>query len=135
MTKALYLILISLGLALVFNFLFFDKLIGISVLIFAVILLGAVYRLGIYRQLPLKKTWWLVVLIVFFALMPSIRANEFLTFLNLCAILGLLMLLAYELIGTPAFLMRLRDYLMLMTLVPLRMLGGAASTTSLIGQV
>src|SRR3989338_1863523 len=135
MTKALYLILISLGLALVFNFLFFDKLIGISVLIFAVILLGAVYRLGIYRQLPLKKTWWLVVLIVFFALMPSIRANEFLTFLNLCAILGLLMLLAYELIDSSVFLMRLCDYLVLAIPVPLRMLASAVSAIAMTGQI
>lgn len=133
--KALYVILISLGLALIFNFLFFDKLFGISVLIFAVILLGIVFLFGVYQQVSLRKTWWLILLIVFFALMPGIRANEFLNFLNLCATLGLLMLLAHELTDTPVFLMKLRDYLILMVLVPLRMLRRALSTISLIGQI
>src|SRR3989344_7998369 len=114
MIKALYIILISLGLALIFNFLFFDKLIGISVLIMAIVLIGAVYLFGLHQKLSLRKTWWLILLIIFFALMPSIRDNEFLTFLNLCAILGLLMLLARELTGTPAFLMKFVDYLITM---------------------
>ena len=135
MLKALNVVLISLGLALIFNFLFFDKLIGISVLIFAVTLLGAVSLFGRYHQLSLQKTWWLVLLITFFALMPSIRANEFLNFLNICAVLGLLMLLAHQLVGTPAFVMKLRDYIILMILVPIRMLSRALSTVSLIGQI
>ncbi len=135
MFKALYLILMSLGLALIFNFLFFDKLPGISVFIFALSLLGAVSLFGIYQQVSVQKTWWLIVLIAFFALMPSIRDNPFLTFLNLCATFGLLMIWAHELTGTPAFLMKLRDYVLLMTLVPLRMLGRALSTVTLIGQI
>lgn len=133
MLKALYIILISLGLAFVFNFLFFDKLIGISAFIFAAVLLGAVFLFG--QKLSLRKAWWLVLPIIFFALMPSIRANEFLIFLNICATLGLLMLLAHQLTGTPAFLMRLRDYIILATLVPLRMFGKAVSTVILVGQV
>src|SRR6185503_10802487 len=92
--KALYVILISLGLALIFNFLFFSRMIGVSVFIFAAIVLGAVYLFGLKNQLSLKKSWWLLLLIVFFSIMPSIRANEFLNFLNICAILGLLMILA-----------------------------------------
>jgi len=135
MLKALYVILISLGLALVFNLLFFGKLIGISVLIFTVILLGAVLLFRRSQQLPFQKTWWLVLLITFFAAMPSIRANEFLNFLNICAVLGLLMLLAHELKGTPTFIMRLRNYAVLMILAPLRMLASALSTVSLLGQV
>ncbi len=133
--KALSIILISLGLALVFNFLFFGKLIGISVLILVVVLLGVVFLLGRYNNLSLRKSWWLIALIIFFALMPGIRANPFLTFLNICATFGLLMLLAHELVGTPAFLMRLRDYLILVVLVPFRMLGRALSTVSLLGQI
>jgi cation transporter-like permease len=133
--KALYVILISLSLALIFNFLFFGKLIGISVFIFAAILLAALVLLGSRNQPHFQKSWWMLLLISFFALMPSIRANEFLNFLNICAILGLLMLLAHELAGTPAFLMRLRDYLALAVLVPLRMLGRALSTVSLIGHI
>lgn len=135
MLKALYIILISLGLALIFNFLFFSKLIGISVLIFAVILLGTVFLFGRYQKLSFRKSWWLSFPILFFALMISIRANEFLSFLNLCAILGLLMLLAYELTGTPAFFMKLRDYIILGVWVPLKMLRRALSTVALMGQI
>jgi len=133
--KALYIILISLGLAFIFNFLFFAKEIGISILIFNTILLGAVFLFGLYQRLSFKKVWWLILSILFFALMPGIRANEFLTFLNICATLGLLMLLAHELAGAPTFLMKLRDYLILILLVPLKMLSRALSAISLVGQI
>ena len=133
--KALYITLISLGLALIFNFLFFHKLLGVSFLIFTIILLGTVFLFGQYQKVSLKKERWLMSFIVFFALMIGIRDNEFLTFLNVVATFGLLMLLAHQLIGTPAFIMRIRDYLILMVLVPLRMLGRAVSTLSLIAQI
>lgn len=134
MQKALYIILISLGLALVFNFLFFGKLIGISVLIFVAFLLAVVFLFGRHQKLPLKKAWWLVLLITFFALMLGIRASEILSFLNVVATLGLLILLAHQLVGTPTVLMRFRDYF-LMILVPFRMLLRALFTVSLIGQI
>jgi hypothetical protein len=54
--KSLYIILLCLGLAVVFNFLFFGKLIGISVFIFAVILLGAVYLSVPDKQAFKKKS-------------------------------------------------------------------------------
>ncbi len=133
--KAINIISISLGLAIIFNFLFFDKLIGLSVLIFALVFLGTVSWLGLREQNGVKKVWWIMVLIVFFALMPSIRANEFLSFLNICAILGLLMLLAQELVGVSAFMMRLYDYFILVVFVPLRMLGQALGTATQIVQI
>ncbi len=133
--KALYIILLSLGLALVFNYLFFSKLIGISVFVFVVILLGTVLGFAHYQKVPLKQTWWLVALIAFFSLMPGIRANEFLTLLNVVATFGLLILLAHQLIGTPVFLMKVRDYFLLAMLVPFRMLGRGLSTVSKLGQI
>ncbi len=133
--KSLYVILISLGLALIFNFLFFSKLIGISVLIFTVILLITVFLFGRTMQLSIWKSWWQIALIVFFSLMPGIRDNEFLTFLNVCATFGLLMLLAYQLVGTPTFLMRLRDYFSVIIFVPFRMLRSAISTVSSVAQI
>ena len=135
MLKAIYLTLLSAGIAVIFNSLFFEKVPGISVAIITVILLGTVHIFGLHQQVSLRKSWWLVALICFFALMPGIRANDFLTFLNICATFGLLMLVASELTGTPAPFMRLRDYLVLMTLIPLRMLGKAASTVTLLGQI
>lgn len=133
--KALYVILLSLGLALVFNYMFFAKEIGISVFVFVVVLLGTVIAFAKYQQASLKQTWWLMALIAFFALMPGIRANEFLTFLNVVATFGLLMLLAHQLVGTPVFLMKVRDYFLLAVLVPFRMLGRGLSTLSKLGQI
>lgn len=135
LSKALSVILISLGLAVTFNFLFFDKLPGISVLIFTVVFLGAICLLGVHQQVRWLPSWWLCLPTVFFAFMLSIRANEFLSFLNVCAILGLLMVVAHELTGTPAWLMKLRDYFILIVLVPLRMLGRAAATVVLLSQI
>lgn len=133
--QALSVIATSLGLAFVFNFMFFDKLIGISVVVITAILIGAVYLLGLRQQVSLRNAWWLVPLILFFAFMPGVRANEFLTFLNMCATFGLLMLFAHELIGTPTFLMRIYDYFILMTRVPFRMFGKAVSTITLLTQI
>jgi hypothetical protein len=133
--KALYIIFISLGLAFVFNYLFFSKLIGISVIVFVAILLGTIIAFSHYQQVSVKKTWWLIALIAFFALMPGIRANAFLTSLNVVATFGLLMLLAHQLVGTPVFLMKLRDYFLLAILVPLRMLIKGLSTLSELGQI
>jgi len=133
--KTSLIILASLGLAFLFNFLFFEKQIGISVLIFNIILLATVFLLESRRRTQFKKTWWLVLAILFFTLMVGIRANELLTFLNVCAAFGLLVLLANELIGIPAPLMKLRDYLIFVFLAPLRMLGRALSIISLIGQI
>ncbi len=133
--KATYILLASLGLSLIFNFLFFGKLIGVSLLIFTVLLLGTVFLFGLREKLAVKKTWWLAALVIFFALMPAIRANPFLTFLNICAVFGLLMVLAHQLVDTPAWVMKLRDYLVLAVLVPFRMLARALSTVSVIGQV
>jgi hypothetical protein len=135
LVKALAVISMSLGLALVFNFLFFGKLIGISLVILVVVLLAAVFLFGLRQQLSLRKSWWLILLIIFFALMLGIRANEFLSFLNVLATFSLLMLLAHQLAGTPPMLMKLRDYFILAILVPLRMLARAFSTISLLGQV
>lgn len=133
--KALYVVLLSLGLALVFNYMFFAKEIGISVFVFVVVLLGTVIAFAKYQQIPLKQTWWLMALIAFFALMPGIRANGFLTFLNVVATFGLLMLLAHQLVGTPVFLMKVRDYMLLAVLVPFRMLSRGLSTVSKLGQI
>lgn len=133
--KALYIILTSLAIGFVFNFLFFGKPIGISVFIFTLVFTGAALLLSRSQKIHIDKVWWLVLLILFFGLMPSIRASLFLNFLNICAALGLLMLLAHQLVGTPAWVMKLRDYLVLIIIVPFRMIARGLSTISSLGQV
>jgi len=133
--KSLYIILASFGLSFIFNFLFFAKEIGISILIFSTILLGTAFLFGQYQHFRLRRVWWLILPILFFALMPSIRANEFLIFLNLCAILGLFVLLAHEMTGTPTFLMGIADYFIMIVFMPFQMLSRALSTIVSIGQI
>lgn len=101
-------------------------------LIFALIFLAAIFLLNKMHtpNISLKKSWWIIALIVFFAVMPSLRANLLINFLNICATLGLLMLFSYQANSTPAFLMRLRDYFVLAVFVPFRMLRSALSTVS-----
>jgi hypothetical protein len=133
--KTAPIILVSLALAFIFNFLFFDKYIGVSIPIFTLLLLGCLFLLG--RKDPrisLSKNWWLIVLIMFFATMPAIRDNQFLTFLNILATLGLLMVLAYQLVEIPVWLMKIHDYFSVVIVVPFRMLGGAMSSLSSLGQ-
>lgn len=133
--KAFSIIFISLGVAFIFNFLFFSKMIGISAFIFVIVLLGVVIVFGYYQKVSLQKTWWLILLVLFFSLMPGVRANEFLIFLNICSALGLLMLFAHQINGMPAFILKAQDYIVLAVLVPFRMFGRALATVFQIGQI
>ncbi|QQS22979.1 DUF4173 domain-containing protein [bacterium] len=139
LSKTLYTLLASLGLAIVFNFLFFYNQVGISVFIFVAVLLGVVFVFGRSQQLvakdALQNSWWLIALIGLFSLMPAVRANGFLAFLNIVTVFGLLMVLAYHLVGVPAFMMKLRDYVVLAMLVPFRMLARMFASISFISQV
>lgn len=133
--KTLHILLLSLGLAVVFNYLFFGKALGISVFVCNAVLLGAVFGFARYQKLDFGKSYRLAAPILFFALMPAVRASEVLTFFNVVATFGLLMLLAYQLTGIPVVLMQLRDYTTLAMLVPFRMLGRALHTVSVLGHI
>jgi hypothetical protein len=135
MKKALSIILMSLSVAVIFNYLFFGKMVGVSVGIFATVLLASVFFLGQTQKLPLKKIWWLALLIIFFSFMVGVNDHEFLTLLNVWTSLGLLVLLAHELVGTPTFLMKFWDYFTFIVLTPFQMLGRAFSTIALVGQI
>ncbi len=127
--------LISLNLALIFNLLFFGEMLGISVVLFTVLLVAAVVLFALREKMALKKHFWMIPCIIFFALMPGVRDSEFLTFLNICATFGLLLLFAHQLSGTPVFLLKLREYISVLILVPLRMVGRSWFTMSKIGQI
>ena len=90
-------LLVALALGLAVDLLFHDQSLGISVPIFVVLLLGALLALG--RAHALRPAWsdlWLAAPVVFIAAMVGVRANAFLTFLNLTAVLALLGLIAYH---------------------------------------
>lgn len=89
------LLLAGLALGVVFDVLFNGPLPGISLLIFAAALLvtlGAALR---WARAPIEPAnLWLPAGLLFFAAMGFVRASEFLIFLNICAGLALIILMA-----------------------------------------
>lgn len=83
----------ALALGWLFDQLFYGQMLGVSVLLFVTLVLAVLYGAG-YRAgvRPIAGNSWLVIPLVFLAAMVFIRANLFLTFLNLS---GTLLLLAY----------------------------------------
>lgn len=96
--------LVAAGLALgwLFDLLFYRKLPGISLVIFSAALLGALgLALRSEGARALRANLWLPAALLFFAAMGFVRANGFLTFLNICAMLMLASLLAIHLTRKP----------------------------------
>ena len=114
--------LVALGLGWVFNHLFYGQTIGVNVLLYAGALVVALLALGRSESVPFLKTnRWLLLPLTFFAVMVFVRANPFLTFLNIGAVLLLLMLLAYGYSADSIHTFGLRDYFK----VPLKVMGNA----------
>ena len=96
--KSISRLLLITGLALgyVVDFLFYGKMPGISVPIFVLLSLGALFWLGrVERVKPAMRNLWIVLPLLFFALMVAVRANNRLTMLNVCVVLILLAHTAY----------------------------------------
>src|SRR5690348_7020718 len=88
--------LAALALGFMANLLFYDKLPGISVLIFTLLVLVALFGLGWWEKVGLVwRNLWIIAPMLFFALMVFVRANALLTFLNIMAVLGLFSLLVF----------------------------------------
>lgn len=86
----------GLALGMAFDVLFYGKMLGVSVPLFVGCVVGALLWLGSEEDVsPRMRNLWLVLPLFFFASMVYFRAEGFLTFLNICAVLGLLFLLAY----------------------------------------
>jgi hypothetical protein len=89
-------LLVALALGLSWDVLFYGKPLGISALLFTALLLAALFYLG--RRQAVRPAWrnlWLLAPLIFFAAMICLRANPFLTFLNVAAGLALLGLVAH----------------------------------------
>jgi hypothetical protein len=105
-TKATAFAGVSLILGLLFDMLFYGKLPGISVAIYAVAIVSGLIALKGYLRRPLPApVLWLLVPLAFFAGMVAVRASHLLTLLNILA--GLLLLL---LIARLTFLSDLRGF-------------------------
>jgi hypothetical protein len=91
--KIIPIALFSLLLGLVFDWMFYGKLPGISVFIYSSLILGfLIYFARLFRERLNISIYWLVPVILFFALMIFILANPLLIFLNIILIIYLLML-------------------------------------------
>lgn len=110
-------LVVALALGWSVDLLFYGKFLGVSMLLFAILLVVALFRLG--RLEGVRPDWrnaWLVAFLIFFAGMVFVRANAFVTFLNVMAVLSLLGLIAYfyaagrperlGLVGYPTVLLR-----------------------------
>ncbi|HEY0069943.1 MAG TPA: DUF4173 domain-containing protein [Chloroflexia bacterium] len=89
-------LLAGLGLGMVFDVLFYGKLLGISMPLFVGAVVGVLLWLGRQEDVrPRMRNMWIVLPLFFFATMVFFRASGFITLLNVCAVLALLALLAY----------------------------------------
>jgi len=78
------------------DFLFYGKSLGISGLIFVVLLLVGLFTAGRLEKAPYAlRHIWLILPLLFFATMLFVRANVLLTTLNVIAVMALLLLIVF----------------------------------------
>jgi hypothetical protein len=95
-TFAIWSLGIGLGVGLLASILFYQQYLGSNVLIFMLTAFLALVALSRPTQVRLRwRNLWLLLPMVFFALMIMVRADPLITLLNVCAILGLGMLILY----------------------------------------
>ena len=113
------LLVIAFVLGWLFDWAFYDKSLGLSVLLYAGALAGALTYAGWVEDIrPKRHTLWLLIPMAAFGMMAFVRANEFLTFLNVCAVLLLLMLYAYYFSAENILTQSIFSYIV----VPLKMM-------------
>ena len=101
---------------------FYDKPLGVSLVLFVSLLLGALFALGSGEGVrPVRANLWLVPPLLFFAAMVCVRASELLTFFNTFAVLMLLALVAHFWAAERFDRLSLTGYLA----VPFRVFGNA----------
>jgi hypothetical protein len=126
-TKNIYSIaLASLILGMLFNYLFYDKIPGISFPIYIALIVAGLYGLFSYFKISYNKfSVYYLPPILFFSLMTSVFENSFLLFWNLVLTMGLLLLVSSELIGKSVRNFLFSNYIKTAALLPLRILGKA----------
>lgn len=91
-----HILLVALALGWSVDLLFYGKALGISMFLFVLSLMVALFGLGRLEGVrPVQHNLWLLVPLILFASMVFVRANPFVTFLNVVASLALLGLVAH----------------------------------------
>lgn len=124
-SRTLIILATSLGLGIFFDYLFFDKQIGISAFIFST---AAILTLARLYPEKFQKNGWLTAisfLMLVFSIIPFIRANDFLIFINVLAVIGLGGILVAELTSQSIGRFAFRDYLSAVILLPLQFIASA----------
>ncbi len=86
----------GLGLGILADYLFYGKPVGLGLLLFVLLAVGVLWRIGCLEELRVaKRHLWLLVPLFFLAGMAALRANPYLTFLNVTAVLILLAYLLF----------------------------------------
>src|SRR5690606_26429468 len=103
---------------------FFDQPLGLNVTRFLLALLGAALLAGSSKGIrPLHRNLWLVAPLMLVAVSTALRVQPFLTFLNLVAAMGLLLLLAHYYTAGSPFTLTLPGYPLVAARVALHSLG------------
>lgn len=90
------LLLVGLGLGWAFDALFYGRSLGLSVLLFVLLMLGALVSLSRIEGVRFaRRNLWILLPLLFFATMVFVRANTVLTVLNVFAVICLLLLLFF----------------------------------------
>lgn len=122
----LRILLVVLVLGFCVDLLFYGKLLGISALLFVLLLMIALFGLGWTEGArPLRRNLWMLFPLIYFSCMVSVRANSFVTALNVVFSLLLLGLIAHFYAADAVEKLRLIGYLS----IPLGVLGNALIRT------
>jgi len=110
--NSIRILIISLALGCAFDLLFYGKQSGLSILIFTSLLTLALFVILRIENTAVKKgNLWIFGILFLFASMVFIRANTFLTVLNISAVLVVIALLSASLVRKPIVDMRISDQL------------------------
>ena len=119
----IYIITLSaLILGIIFDQLFFEKYIGISVFIFAALLIAATIAFSILLKTSFIQAVWIILIALFFSAMVAIRANLLLTALNILATIGLLLITARVLLKDKLKDFYIKDYIVTVFFTPFMMI-------------
>lgn len=124
----------SMLLGIIFDYLFFEKIPGISVFIFEALAIILALWFSNRFKYSFRSTAWLLVLALFFVAMVGFRANPFLIFLNIVASFGLLLLATQEIRKKHIFNFRIPDYVITIIATPLKILQRFLQTLSFLSR-
>ena len=101
---------LAVGLGWAYDLLFWGKSPGVSVLLYALLLLiGLLLSLRWQRVRAMPVNLWMPALLILFAALAFVRANAFLIFLNILAVLSLFMLIIDHLTRDAVWRLRVID--------------------------